>query len=121
MRKWLVKNFVLDYFFTLFGTTFNAPRASRIIFPTFVITGLLVSTNPDWPTPTPLIWIMYFLCTVVLFFGFIYFKLYPAKWEELDELQKYQYGEFKYNELSSYQKIEWKRIYEKLLQKYSKT
>jgi len=115
MRKWLVKNFVLDYMFTIFNTTFNAPRASRIISPIFVLTGLLVSTNPDWPTPTPLIWVMYFLCVVVLFFGFVYFKIKPAQWDELDEFQKFQYGSFKQNKLTPEQFKEWLEISQKLL------
>lgn len=67
IRNWLVRNFVLDYMFTIFGKTFNAPRASRIIFPLFVITGFFVATNPDWPTPTPLIWLLYLLCATDYF------------------------------------------------------
>jgi hypothetical protein len=111
MRKWLVKNFVLDYMFKLFGKTYNAPRASRIIFPIFVITGLLVATNPDWPTPTPLIWLMYLFCATSLFFGFVYFKIKPAKWEELDKFQKFQYGAFKINQLTPNQLKEYLQIY----------
>jgi hypothetical protein len=115
MRKWLVKNFVLDYTFKIFGKLYNAPRASRIIYPIFVITGLLVSTNPDWPTPTPLIWFMYFLCATALFFGFVYFKIKPAKWDELDEFQKYQYGFFSGANLTSEQFKEWLIIKKKYI------
>ena len=115
MRKWLVKNFVLDYMFTVFGTTYNAPRASRIIFPIFVITGILVATNPNWPNPTILIWFMYLVTTISLFFGFIYFRIYPINWEELDDFQKFQYGFFKGETLSSEQFLEWLKIKNKFI------
>ncbi len=113
MRKFLVRNFVLDYTFNFFGVRYNAPRASRIIFPLFLITGLFVAMNPDWPTPTPLIWFLYFLVFTSLFFGFVYFKIFPVKWEELDEFQKYQYGIFKGNELTTTQFNEWVKITKK--------
>jgi hypothetical protein len=113
MRKWLVKNFVLDYMINIFGKTYNAPRASRIIFPVFVITGIFVSINPDWPTPTPLIWFLYLITAIVLFFGFVYFRFSPVKWEELDEFQKFQYGSVKNDSLTEEQRKEWIKIYEK--------
>ena len=93
-RHWLVKNFVLDYQLTLFNTTYNAPRASRIIFPLFVITGTLNCFNDDWPTPTPLIWCMYFL---------------------VDDWQKYQYGALKPDKLTKEQYLEWLDICEEII------
>jgi len=114
LRKWLVRNFVLDYMFTIFGKTFNAPRASRIIFPLFVITGFFVATNPDWPTPTLLIWFLYLLCASALFFGFVYFRFFPVKWEELDKFQKFQYGIFKPLDDDQYE--EWLLIQKELLE-----
>ena len=107
MRKWLVKNFVLSFSINLFGRTYNAPRASRIIFPLFILTGIANGLNDDWPTPTPLIWVLYSLVAIALFFGFTYFRLYPIKWEELDRYQKYQYGFIKPFELSDKQYREW--------------
>lgn len=115
MRKLLVKHFVLDYMCNLFGWRFNAPRASRIIMPLMIITGWFSVTNPNWPTPTLFVWILYVLLFLSLFFGFIYFRIYPAKWEELDDLQKYQYGIF--NSLTGSQLTEWKIISERLFEK----
>jgi hypothetical protein len=115
MRKWLVKNFVLDYQHKMFGKTWNAPRASRIIFPLFVITGFLNARNLDWPEPTLLIWVMYLLCAVALYFGFVHFKIFPVKWEELDDFQKFQYGMLKGGELTSEQYIEWVKLSKKYL------
>lgn len=95
MRKFLVKHFVLDYSISLFGRKYHAVRASRIIAPLFMITGILVSFfTPDWPTPTLMLWFLYLLDLIALFFGFVYFRIKPAKWEELDKNQKKQAGHF---------------------------
>jgi hypothetical protein len=113
IRQFLVRNFVLDYTFKLFGVQRNAPRASRIIYPLMAITGYFSATNPDYPTPTLLIWVLYALLATALFFGFIYFRIYPAKWEELDEIQKFQYGSVKGDSLKKEQRKEWLLISKK--------
>lgn len=110
MRKLIVKNFALDYMFNFFGTTYNAPRASRIIFPLFFITGLLNAFNEDWPNPTFLIWVIYLLDAIAVFFGFIYFHIYPVRWEELDNFQKFQFGLFKFDDLTKAQRNEFYKI-----------
>lgn len=120
MRKLLVKHFVLDYMGNIFGWKFNAPRASRIIYPLMVIAGYFSVTNPNWPTPTHLVWMLYILLALALFFGFIYFRIWPAKWEELDEMQKFQYGKFKWDDMTSAQRIEWTAISNSLLRKNGK-
>ena len=110
MRKFLVRNFVLDYRVKIFGKCFNAPRASRIIFPLFVITGLANSFNQNFPTPTPFIWFLYFLVALSLFFGFVYFSIKPVKYSELDRFQKLQYGFIKFEELTPSEMSEWQII-----------
>jgi hypothetical protein len=117
MRNFLVKNFVLDYKFTIFGTTFNAPRASRIIFPIFMLTGWLCASNPNYPTPDITLWVMYIMTAVSLYFGFIHFRIYKVTFSELDEFQKYQYGIFKPNELTQLEYKEWIAIFIKLTKK----
>jgi hypothetical protein len=120
-RKFIVKHFALDYMskkFIFFGAYVNAPRASRIIYPLMVITGLISVTNPDWPNPTFLIWILYLLLAAALFFGFVYFRFYPVKWEELDDFQKFQYGKHNANSLTIQQFKEWNVIFDKLMIKY---
>ncbi|MFY7938969.1 MAG: hypothetical protein ACOVOQ_16435 [Flavobacterium sp.] len=111
-RKFLVRNFVLDYSLKLFGKIYQAPRASRIIFPVFVITGLLTATNENWPDPTLAVWIGYAATLIVLYFGFIHFHLSgnTVKWDELDRFQKWQYGLIKFDTLTSAQKDEWFEI-----------
>jgi hypothetical protein len=113
MRKWLVKNFVLDYMINIFGKTYNAPRASRIIYPVFVITGIANILNDNWPTPNLFVWVMYLITLLVLFFGFVYFRLSPVQWDELDEFQKFQYGSVKNDSLTVEQRKEWIKIFEK--------
>ena len=112
MRKFLVRNFVLDYRMKLFGKYYNAPRASRIIFPLFVITGLLNSYNPNFPFPTPLIWVCYFLVVLSVYFGFIHFNIASnrANFDELDEFQKFQYGSAPFTKLNPRQMKEWLKI-----------
>lgn len=110
MRKFLVRNFVLDYQIKLFGKLYNAPRASRIIFPLFVITGLANSFNENFPTPTPLIWVLYALSALSLFFGFFYFTLRPVKFEELDNYQKLQFGFVNFTKMRTKERKEWMKI-----------
>jgi hypothetical protein len=56
---------------------------------------------------------MYLLTATSLFFGFVYFRFFPVKWEELDEFQKLQYGMFPYANLTEEQRKEWSKIYKK--------
>lgn len=110
MRKFLVNNFVLDYRMKLFGKYYNAPRASRIIYPLFVVTGIANILNDDFPTPTLLIWILYILVALSLFFGFVYFRFYPVKFNELDDFQKLQYGYAPFVNLTPEEKKEWQKL-----------
>jgi hypothetical protein len=112
MRKFLVKNFVLDYRVKLFGKCYNAPRASRIIFPLFVITGMANALNENFPTPTIFIWVLYALSALSLFFGFFYFNLKPVKFEELDNYQKLQFGFVNFTKMRTKERKEWKKIKE---------
>ena len=125
MRKFLVKNFVLDYrgswfgwklkWFTIPKWEFNAPRASRIIYPLMVLSGFLSSTNPDWPNPYFLLWIIYGITLLSLYFGFLHFHIKgnEVKWEELDDFQKYQFGAFKSEDLTNEQYKEWLLLIDK--------
>jgi len=103
MRKLLIEHFVLGYFFRIFGKLYNAPRASRVIFPLMVLTGYL---NIE---PSPLSWVVGGITCIALYLGFIHFSFFPVKWEELDVLQKLQYGLVK--PLSDTQRDEWLAIY----------
>ncbi len=117
LRKLIIKHFVLDYTISIFGKTYSAPRASRIIFPVFVVTGYFVATNPNYPTPSFLIWVLYFLTALVLYFGFVYFRFFPVKFSELDDKQKLQYGHFAYESLTRNEKKEWDKLYINSFQK----
>lgn len=110
MRKFLVKNFVLDYQFKFLGKHFNSPRASRIIFPLFVITGIANVLNDNFPAPTLLIWVLYILTATALFFGFVYFQIYPVKFSELDKYQKLLYGTVALERLTKEEVEEWNKI-----------
>ena len=77
------------------------------------ITGYFSATNPDYPTPTLFVWVLYALLATALFFGFIYFRISTVKWEELDEFQKFQYGSVKSDSLTEEQRKEWLLINKK--------
>lgn len=117
MRHLLIKLFVLDYFFKVFGTTFNIARVNVILYPLISITGLvIIFFTPYWPIPTTTLWVLYFLNAIVLFFGFIYFRFKPVKWEELDNFQKFQYGTL--TKLKGRQYFEWVKIFHKVRTDY---
>ena len=87
MRKFIVQRFALDYYTKFAGLTGKFPRASTIIMPLFAFTGmnhtLLEYANKDAVT------IALALPTLVaLFFGFIYFRIKPVTYSELDWEQK---------------------------------
>ena len=92
MRKLIVKHFALNYTIKIFGIQSTALRASRVIFPTFILGAILTFINPQYPTPTWYTLTAYALMAISVFFGFIYFKISPVKWHELDDAQKWQYG-----------------------------
>jgi len=111
MRKLLVKHFVLDYF-NIFGLPLKAVRASRIIFPLFVLTGILLILHDQCNLPYFFVIVAYLFDALSIYFGFVYFRIWPAQWEELDDEQKWQYGVLK--ELTEAQYKEWAVINKRL-------
>lgn len=88
MRKFIVKHFALDYFTKIFGKTMNFTRSATFIYPLFVINAIFSLMVDGFS--------IYMLATlaplaIALFFGFIYFRIKPVKWYELDLVQLYQY------------------------------
>lgn len=97
IRKLIVKHFALSYSFKLFGTTLTSLRASRVIMPLFILSGILTVANPIWPTIVWYTFISYTLTAIAVWLGFIYFWIWPVKREELDEEQKKQFDMYPYN------------------------
>lgn len=85
MRKLIVQQFALDAWIRVFGRVYNFPRASRIIFPLFVLAGI-AEIYETFEAVTLI------LCAISVFFGFVYFRFYPVKFDELNDVQKYQYS-----------------------------
>ena len=105
-RGFFVKYFALNYI----GKKFTGLRAGTIIFPLFIINGL-VTAFFDFNL------IVFFPLAVALYFGFLYFIGNPIKWSELDKSQKFQYGSWEYSNLSYEEQIEWNQIYNQLNKK----
>ena len=95
IRLFIVHQFALGYEIRIFGKRFRSLRASRIIAPLFLLSGIVLATDKN---PDVLQWydiVLLSLTGLSLFFGFVYFQIWPAKYEELDDYQKYQYYIFK--------------------------
>lgn len=90
-RKFIIRNFALDYI-TPIG---NFVRAANWIFPGFVSMGIFsVALKNDFWLHISMIYTL-----IAVFFGFIYFRIFPIKESEYDllsETQKYAY-DFYYN------------------------
>lgn len=108
MRHLLVKLFVLDYFFKVFGNTFNIARVNVIMYPLFIITGIAITF---FNSPF-ILWPLYLLNVIVVFFGFVYFRIKPVEWEELDMFQKFKYGSMSRLKGSKY--FEWVKIFHRV-------
>lgn len=90
MRKLIIKFFALSYKFKL-GDIAQL-RASTVIFPLILLT--MISINQDWMIK----YLFGALFVVSLFFGFIYFNIYPLKDEDiryLDNVQLWYYNQKK--------------------------
>ena len=113
MRKLIIKLFVGDYISNVFGTTINYVRASIPIWNSFLLMAYCLLDN-DYPSIASVDDILsLILVGIVIFFGFIYFNFYPAKWEELDDLQKWQMGKFNITsgiKINYEEYEEWKRL-----------
>ena len=91
MRELIVKYFALDYVFKAFGMSLTVTRSSTFIYPLFAITG--ISWVGDF---NMYITVLFALLTLIcLFFGFVYFQIFPVQYKELDYLQKYAFIEFR--------------------------
>jgi len=93
IRKWLISNFILEYWFNVFGKHVKSLRAGRILFPLTGFVGLIITLDPLYPK---LQWwdiILLIIWAIMIDFGFSwfpfsYFKKYPAKVSELDDEQR---------------------------------
>ena len=110
MRKLIVKHFALDCWVKIGKRTFNFTRASRVIFPLFILSGLATIHEVCQV-------FVYSLTVLSLFFGFAYFPIFGGvKYEELNDVQKFQYQLKK--PLTDAQKIDFKLVLIRLKLKY---
>ncbi len=77
--------------------TYSSLRCGKWIFSTFLLLGLIELKHPyelfesflSWPLTGIL---LFELWVGFSWFGYGYFEKFPVKWNELDEEQKYDYG-----------------------------
>lgn len=92
MRKLVIKFFALDYIVSVFGSTYNWTRSANIIFPLFILAGMCLLSELY-----VLLYIMLCLIAVAVFFGFIYFQLFPLTEKDrkyFDDVQRWQFNRY---------------------------
>lgn len=92
MRKFVIKFFALDYIVRVFGSTYNWTRGANIIFPLFILAGMCLLSELY-----VLLYIMLCLIAVAVFFGFVYFQLFPLTEKDreyFDDVQRWQFNRY---------------------------
>lgn len=98
MRKLILNLFALSYRAKIFGTLIPQLRASVIIFPLFLLMMISFFINS-----MILKFISIPLLIVAIFYGFVYFKIFPIQEEDLKYLDKSQLNQYNmYNNLEEY-------------------
>lgn len=92
MRKQIIKFFAIDYKVFIFGRLVSWTRSANIIFPLFLLCGLL--TISDNIAAYCLLPIAYSLLAIAVFFGFLYFHLKPltdSDYDYFDQVQRFMW------------------------------
>lgn len=98
MRKLILNLFALSYRAKIFGTLIPQLRASVIIFPLFLLMMISFIINS-----IILKFISIPLLIVAIFYGFVYFRIFPIHEEDLKYLDKSQLNQYNmYNNLEEY-------------------
>ena len=98
MRKLILNLFALSYRAKIFGTLIPQLRASVIIFPLFLLMMISFFINS-----LILKFISIPLLIVAIFYGFVYFRIFPIQEEDLKYLDKSQLNQYNmYNNLEEY-------------------
>lgn len=98
MRKLILNLFALSYRAKIFGTLIPQLRASVIIFPLFLLMMISFIINS-----MILKFISIPLLIVAIFYGFVYFRIFPIQEEDLKYLDKSQLNQYNmYNNLEEY-------------------
>jgi hypothetical protein len=102
IRLFIVHQFALGYQIRIGKLKLRTVRASRIIAPLFILTGILMATDKTPDVLQWYDWICISLTGLSLFFGFVY--------NELDDFQKVQYEIFYFGKLTCAQRDEIEKI-----------
>lgn len=92
MRKLIIKFFALNYIVRVFGSTYNWTRGANIIFPLFILAGMCLLSELYC-----ILCMMVCLIAIAVFFGFIYFQLFPLTENDrkyFDDVQRWQFNRY---------------------------
>lgn len=93
MRYYIIKYFALSHACRVFGKTITFVRAANIIFPIFLLNGLYAILTDSYAFDSFFGILFFIILLIALFFGFVYFRIYPVSYEELEDYQqKWFYG-----------------------------
>ncbi len=109
MRQIIVKHFALYHDVMIRGKKISFLRASIPVWNSLLLM-ILVVLKTDYPVFDWVDWLATIPFIVSVFFGFVYFKFKPIKWNELDDEQKWQYGKINPIRTNSFKGLEWHRI-----------
>lgn len=87
MRKLIVKYLALSYRVRLFGREFFFVRAANVVVPLMLLLGYALIAEIVW-----LKWLALLAVAVVWLLVIVYLKLRPVVWGELDDEQRWFYG-----------------------------
>lgn len=90
MRKLIVKYYALSYNCVIFGRVISFVRLANVIVPLFFLNGIL--TIWDDGSGDTLFQIIAKVLLVLSFLPILYLRYKPVKFGELDDSQKWQYG-----------------------------
>lgn len=89
MRRFIIKNFALDYMYKIWGMKSDKfigfTRASVFMYPSFVVVGMFFLTTDEIELPQTLALIF---LAFMIFVGFVYLRIKPVKLHELEDLEQ---------------------------------
>ena len=89
-RKFAVKHFAWYWHYRWINR--SGLRAGAWIFPLTVANGLWIAFSPEVDWWACINWWLFGAWLITLYLGFVYFKIFPAQFRELDDNQKLQMG-----------------------------
>ncbi len=118
LRQMIVTYLSLSYRVRLFGKEFTYPRAANVLAPLMLLLGYALLNNTNYPELDAFTWVALSINAVMWTIVIGYLRFYPVQWEELDDEQKWFFGNGALSGrtkavMTTEQHKEWEKIAEK--------